>query len=46
MNENIITPNFTNGVTIVILALVFFGGLFLVSQGVHWVMGQNSGGQS
>lgn len=42
-SENIITPNFTNGVTIVILAMVFFGGLYLVTQGVHWGLAKSQG---
>lgn len=43
MTENIITPNFTNGLTIVVMAAVFFTGLYLISQGVHWALAQNSG---
>jgi hypothetical protein len=46
MNENIITPNFTNGVTIVILALVFFGGLWLLTQGVKWGVSQSQSSSS
>lgn len=44
MTENIITPNFTNGVTIVVMAIVFFTFLYAVTQGVHWAMGQQGSG--
>ena len=42
MTENIITPNFTNGFTIVVMAAIFFTALYLLSQGVHWALAQQS----
>ncbi len=35
MNDNIISPTLTNGITITVMALLGVGALFLLVQGGH-----------
>lgn len=39
MNDNIISPTFTNGITIAVMGLIGFGVLFVIAQGAMHLLG-------
>jgi len=45
MSDNIITPTFTNGITITVMAALGLGVLYLIAQGLHLSVGGLYGGQ-
>ena len=39
MNDNIISPTITNGITITVMAVIGFAVLFLIAQGAMHLLG-------